>query len=71
MHAGARECAPAQGKITGSRLDETRHLAYHRRTISREFVNGMLDFQQATGLISAPVACQNLDDVRFNGCWRP
>ena len=40
-------------------------------TISRAFVSGMLDFQQAVGLIDAPVPYEDVVATQFSQYWKP
>lgn len=46
-----------------------RDLPYYEATISRDFVAGMLDFQQAVGLIDAPVPYEDVVATQFSPLW--
>ena len=47
-----------------------RDLPYYDATISRAFVSGMLDFQQAVGLIDAPVPYEDVVATQFSSLWQ-
>lgn len=47
-----------------------RDLPYYDAAISRDFVAGMLDFQQAVGLIDTPVSYEDVVATRFSSLWQ-
>ena len=47
-----------------------RDLPYYDAAISRDFVAGMLDFQQAVGLIGAPVPYEDVVATEFSTLWQ-
>ena len=48
-----------------------RDLPYYDASISREFVSGMLEFQQVMGLIEAPVPYEQVVATQFSQYWKP
>ena len=48
-----------------------RDLPYYDASISRDFVSGMLEFQQNVGLISAPVPYEQVVATQFSHLWKP
>jgi ABC-type nitrate/sulfonate/bicarbonate transport system substrate-binding protein len=48
-----------------------RDLPYYDASISRDFVAGMLEFQQAMGLIDAPVPYEQVVATQFSPYWQP
>ena len=48
-----------------------RDLPYYDASISREFVSGMVEFQQHVGLLKAPVAYEDVVATQFSQYWKP
>jgi NitT/TauT family transport system substrate-binding protein len=48
-----------------------RDLPYYDASISREFVAGMVEFQQHVGLLKAPVAYEDVVATQFSKYWKP
>ena len=48
-----------------------RDLPYYDASISREFVAGMVEFQQHVGLLKAPVAYEDVVATQFSQYWKP
>jgi ABC-type nitrate/sulfonate/bicarbonate transport system substrate-binding protein len=66
---GRKLFPPAEAELIADVV--ARDLPYYDASISREFVSGMLEFQQAMGLIASPVPYEQVVATGFSQYWKP
>ena len=66
---GRKLFPPAEAELIADVV--ARDLPYYDASISREFVSGMLEFQQHMGLIDAPVPYEQVVATQFSQYWKP
>ena len=66
---GRKLFPPAEAELIADVV--ARDLPYYDASISREFVSGMVEFQQHVGLLKAPVAYEDVVATQFSQYWKP